>query len=276
MILPIISIVLLICVPFFCLRLTGKIFKIHLSFLKSIIITIIMSLLLPIWYFVPAWIIWSLLLCLISIIIFYLVIHAVTSIKFRKALIVYLVNGFFIVIFFILIIILFRFMTDNPFYTWARLYTVVGSAMSPELSENDMVAITHITNTTHFKRGDIIVFLPVWEEIFSIKRIVWLPWETVRINNNHVEVCTGQIPNLQCIFLAESYLSWVNTQATCGITEFKLDDTWFFVLWDNRWFSTDSRCCFSWECNDKLSYQVPLQNIKWKVFLRLLSKVKFY
>lgn len=182
-------------------------------------------------------------------------------------------------VFSLLIIMLFNLIIDNPFYTGARFYTVVGSAMSPELSENDMVAITHTTNktnTTNFERGDIIVFVPVWKETFSIKRIIWLPGETVKIKNNSIEICTSQTSGSQCSILNESYLSWVSTEATCGISEFILDDTWFFVLWDNRWSSTDSRCCFSLECNDKLSYQVPLQNIKWKVFLKLYPTAKFY
>jgi hypothetical protein len=130
-----------------------------------------------------------------------------------------------------------------------------------------------MNNVANFERGDIISFIPEGKEITLIKRIIWLPWETVKIINNNVEICNN---NDSCTVLAEWYLNWVITEVRNGeLNEFKLDK-WFFVLGDNRGFSTDSINCFSLGCSDELNYEVPLQNIEWKVFLKLFPTVKFY
>jgi hypothetical protein len=58
------------------------------------------------------------------------------------------------------------------------------------------------------------------------------------------------------------------TNADCGKDTFKITD-WFFVMGDNRWWSTDSRCCFWLQCFEHTNYQVPNNYIIGKVFLRL-------
>jgi len=42
----------------------------------------------------------------------------------------------------------------------------------------------------------------------------------------------------------------------------------YFVMGDNRSFSTDSRCCFGLDCYNGASYEVPFANIIGKVYLR--------
>lgn len=161
------------------------------------------------------------------------------------------------------IVLFIRFFVANP-------YTVVGASMSPTFSENDFIIVDKITpRFNHLQRGDVIVFVPPGKTIPYIKRIVGLPWETVKIKHDGVEICETQNTIEQCNTLKEPYLaSSIKTEARCGIDEFKISTGWFFVMWDNRWFSTDSRCCFGLDCYEWSSYEVPFDHIIGKVYLR--------
>jgi hypothetical protein len=66
---------------------------------------------------------------------------------------------------------------------------------------------------------------------------------------------------------------WTDTR--CGINDFKVIN-WYFVMWDNRSFSTDSRCCFGLDCYVWASYEVPYANIIWKVYLRMFPNFGFF
>lgn len=158
------------------------------------------------------------------------------------------------------IVLFIRFFVANP-------YTVVGASMAPTFEENDFIIVDKITpRFSDLQRGDIIVFVPPGKTIPYIKRIVWLPWETVNIKRNTVEVCPTN-DKTQCTILDESYIAWVKTDTRCGIDTFVVEN-WFFVMWDNRWFSTDSRCCFGLDCYEWSTYEVPFDHIIGKVYLR--------
>ncbi len=160
------------------------------------------------------------------------------------------------------IVLFIRFFVANP-------YTVVWASMAPTFSENDFIIVDKITpRLSQLQRGDVIVFVPPGKNIPYIKRIVWLPGETVKIINNGVEICKKDNDIEQCNTLPESYLSWVNTEARCGISEFSIDSWGLFVMGDNRWFSTDSRCCFGLDCYEWSTYEVPFDHIIGKVYLR--------
>lgn len=152
----------------------------------------------------------------------------------------------------------------------AQPYTVVWASMATTFEENDFIIVDKITwKMWELKRWDVIVFVPPGKDIPYIKRIIWLPWETVKIEENKVLICTNTDNKESCSELNEPYLdenTW--TESRCWINEFKVDWSWFFVMWDNRWFSTDSRCCFGLWCYSGTSYEVPFNNIVWKVFVR--------
>ena len=61
---------------------------------------------------------------------------------------------------------------------------------------------------------------------------------------------------------------WLLTKTKCWITEFKVEK-WYFVMWDNRWFSTDSLCCFGLWCYDWATYEVTDPDMIWKVMFRV-------
>lgn len=163
---------------------------------------------------------------------------------------------------FVLGIVLFvRFFVANP-------YTVVWASMAPSFSENDFIIVDKISSRfSNLSRWDVIVFVPNWKTTPYIKRIVWLPWETVKIKDWSVLICNEDWD--VCNKLDENYLPEdLQTKTRCGITEFKII-SWYFVLWDNRWFSTDSLCCFGLGCYDWANYEVNDSDIIWKVLFRL-------
>lgn len=141
--------------------------------------------------------------------------------------------------------------------------------MSPTFEENDFIIVDKITpRFSQLNRGDVIVFVPPGKTIPYIKRIIWLPGETVKITRNGVEICKTENAIQQCNTLEQPYLdASVKTEARCGIDTFVVG-TWFFVMGDNRWFSTDSRCCFGLDCYAGSSYEVPYDHIIGKVYLR--------
>lgn len=123
------------------------------------------------------------------------------------------------------------------------------------------------------KRGDVVVFNThiKWKEYF-IKRVLGLPWETLKINSWSVfikEVWSKDFKELD-----EKYLSDTNYKATfvkweLGEKIYEIPSWSYFVMWDNRNASTDSRECFT-SCDfwSKSNY-ITKKDITWKVLLDL-------
>lgn len=168
------------------------------------------------------------------------------------------------------IVLFIRFFVANP-------YTVVGASMYPTFTENDFIMVDKITpRFESLNRWDVIVFVPPGKSIPYIKRIVGLPGETIKIQDWGVLVCTVENNLETCKKLDQSYLpEGTKTDARCGISEFKITNG-LFVMWDNRWFSTDSRCCFGLDCYGWSGFEVPFQNIIWKVSVRFLPNFRVF
>ena len=168
----------------------------------------------------------------------------------------------------------------------ATPYTVIWSSMVPNFSQSDWIIVEKITQRFgNFERWDVIVFVAPWKTSPYIKRIIGLPWETVLFENDNVYICSNNIPDWSlvkdsewnnCEVLPEPYLAeWAKTVATCWKNEFKVE-WWYFVMWDNRWRTTDSLCCFWIQCYEWANYVVPNEYLIGKVFVRLYpSYTKF-
>ena len=141
------------------------------------------------------------------------------------------------------IVVPIRYFIFQPFF-------VQGISMEPNFTTGDYLIIDEITyRFREPQRGEVIVFrYPKNPTQHYIKRIIGLPGETVEIKDGQI-IIENQI-------LDESvYLDEVNVS---GSIETTLADDQYFVLGDNRDFSSDSR---RWG-------ELPEDNIIGKVFLR--------
>lgn len=113
---------------------------------------------------------------------------------------------------------------------------VMGSSMEPKLSEEDNLIVDKISYRFHDpERFDIIVFPYRYEvNTFYIKRIIGLPGETVRIDDDGNILINGEV-------LAEGYGKEVIRNPGRAYEEILLGDNEYFVMGDNRNNSTDSR-----------------------------------
>ena len=112
---------------------------------------------------------------------------------------------------------------------------VSGSSMENTLSDGDNLIVDKITyRFSDPKRYDIIVFPYQYEEnTYFIKRIIGLPGETVQIVDGTIYI-DGEA-------LQESYGREVMQDAGLAAEPLTLGDDEYFVLGDNRNYSSDSR-----------------------------------
>jgi signal peptidase I len=166
----------------------------------------------------------------------------------------YGVGGFFlelikIVFWAFLIIAPVRIFLFQPFF-------VQGASMEPNFENNQYLIINEFgykkTNVgvpgksffsvepfKKLKRDDVVVFrYPKNRTQYFIKRIIGLPEEKIEIKDNRVTIYNPENP--QGLVLDEkNYLS-ADTR-TSGDLVIQLDENEYFVLGDNRMFSSDSR-----------------------------------
>ena len=129
------------------------------------------------------------------------------------------------------IIIPVRYFLIQPFY-------VKGASMEPNFYDHEYLIIDEISyRFNQPQRGDIVVFkYPKDPKQFFIKRVVGLPGERVKIEDNKIYI-DGTILN-------EAYLdSGAETVlALRGYGDVVLGSDEYFLLGDNRSQSLDSRC----------------------------------
>jgi len=145
-----------------------------------------------------------------------------------------------IVIISLAIIIPIRYFLIQPFF-------VNGASMNPNYLNGDYLIIDEISYRFNPpERGDVIVFrYPLDHSQFFIKRIIGLPGETVKIENNKIFIYNervippGDDGSFKGVVLDESeYLGEIDTP---GNLQIKLGEDEYFVLGDNRKASSDSR-----------------------------------
>lgn len=113
---------------------------------------------------------------------------------------------------------------------------VQGSSMEPKLSNEDNLIVDKISYHFHDpERFDIVVFPFRYEEnTFYIKRVIGLPGETIRIDEEGNIWIDGEI-------LQEDYGKEVIQNPGRAYEEIALADNEYFLMGDNRNNSTDSR-----------------------------------
>ena len=195
----------------------------------------------------------------------------------KNRLIKFWLDTFDLIVFLILVfwIILFiRLFIGTP-------YTVVGVSMMPTFESNDWIIVEKITQRFwKLERWDVVVFVPQWKDIPYIKRIIGLPWETVKFVDNKTYICNDTTPESEikaenwknCFKLNESY-TYPDAETIPHWDKTEYDVTnWYFVMWDNRWHTSDSLSCFSRQCYEWANYLVSDQYMIGRVMVRLFPK----
>lgn len=152
-----------------------------------------------------------------------------------------------IVILAAVIVLPIRFFIFQPFF-------VQGISMEPNFGSGDYLIIDEISYRFRDpQRGEVIVFkYPKNPSQRYIKRIVGLPGETIEIKESEIFI----IKEGESQVLDES--GYLPSAHTSGNIRVSLSENEYFVLGDNRDFSSDSR---RWG-------QLPKENIVGMVFLR--------
>lgn len=122
-------------------------------------------------------------------------------------------------------------------YFLFKPFSVKGSSMSPAFEENEYLIVDEITYRLRApERGEVVVFkAPNSSSDKYLKRIIGLPGEKVKIEDNKIIICSETYP--RCTVVDESYIS-ETTEGTVTVT---LGPDEYFVLGDNRDASYDSR-----------------------------------
>jgi signal peptidase I len=121
----------------------------------------------------------------------------------------------------------------------AQPFIVRGASMEPNFLNGEYLIVDEISyRLDEPQRGDVIVFrYPEDPSQFFIKRIIGLPHDTVIIKGGTVTIVNDEVPD--GLLLDEAYISIETLTAPDGETIVGPDE--YFVLGDNRSFSSDSR-----------------------------------
>jgi len=122
-----------------------------------------------------------------------------------------------------------RYFLFKPFY-------VKGQSMEPNFYEKDYLIIDELTyRFREPARGEVVVFKAPAGNDYYLKRVVGLPGERVKVENQKIVVYNGDHP--QGVIVEENYLF----EDTPGSISMSLGRDEYFVLGDNRDASYDSR-----------------------------------
>lgn len=130
----------------------------------------------------------------------------------------------------VLVVLPIRFYIAQPFI-------VSGSSMVPTFKNGDYLIIDEISYRFQSpQRGEVVVFrYPKDPSKFFIKRIVGLPGEEVEIKGGKIYISRD---GKQVV--GPLYEPYINSQAFVE-GQWQLDESEYFVVGDNRRFSSDSR-----------------------------------
>jgi len=150
-------------------------------------------------------------------------------------------------------------------------FIVQGSSMEPNFYDKQYLVVDELTYRFHEpQRGDVLVLhYPKDPKQYFIKRIIGLPGEKVKIDSGHVVIYNTEHPN--GFALSESYLpsQTITTPHVSTIVSDKtiltLGPDQYFMLGDNRQFSSDSR---DWGI-------LPKDEIVGRVLIRVLPLSDF-
>ena len=150
-------------------------------------------------------------------------------------------RGFFADIREIIKVLLMSFAIVLPIrYFIAQPFIVSGASMEPNFADREYLIVDEFSYYLREpRRGETIIFhYPRDPRQFFIRRIIGLPGEIVKVIDGHLVIVNAA--HEDGVLLEESYLAGVKVQTGPPMTVTLGEDD-YFVLGDNRNFSSDSR-----------------------------------
>ncbi len=154
-------------------------------------------------------------------------------------------------------------------------FQISGQSMYDSYYDREFIIVNRFSYLTYDtpKKWDVIVFnTHIDGKEYFIKRIIWIPWDTLKISSWSVFVKSAWSSEFK--ELDEKYLSETNYKSTyvrwsMDEITYEVPENSYFVMWDNRNGSTDSRACFSTcELSWKSNF-ITKKDIVWKIFIDL-------
>lgn len=152
-------------------------------------------------------------------------------------------------------------------------YKFVWPSMGVIIQDGDIFMVNKTINTSSLERNSVIVFNTPNSDKTLVKRIIGLPWETVKNIDHHIKICTS---NTTCTEEKIPYYIFEETRDICKTLGSYNLGSWYFVAGDDRNKSLDSRCCFSnnW-CTNTEDFEVKPNNIIGKAWFKIWPEFKF-
>ena len=160
-------------------------------------------------------------------------------------------------------------------YFFAMPFQINGQSMYSSYYDREFIIVDRLSyRIWSVDRWDVIVFKPhvSADKEFFLKRIIWVPGDTIRIED--WKVLLKKESSNDFVELNEDYLNSENRWFTFvwwskAMHQYSIWKWQYFVLWDNRNHSTDSRQCFSSCAIDGRLNFIEKSDITGKVFLDL-------
>lgn len=157
----------------------------------------------------------------------------------------------------------------------AMPFQINGQSMYSSYYDKEFIIVDRLSYyLTNPERWDVIVFKPYVsdERKYFLKRIIGIPWDIVKIEE--WKVFLKKSWTSEYVELDEKYLNSENKWFTFiwwskAMHQYTLWEWQYFVMWDNRNHSTDSRECFSSCAIEWRNNFITDSDITGRVFLDL-------